>query len=299
VLVWRRSITSAAFSDGQYTWAEGPRGVQKRLNNERLAWELPPSTPLLPGQRVVAYRGNPLSAGLGVLGALPPDETVFYLQQELRAYAEADPSRPVVGALELIATVAQAGSGPDGLYRQRVAPEVIEQQARLAEDHGYLLVLDIQPGRAALGDEVRALLPFLRRPSVHLAIDAEFAMSRDQRPGEVVGSLDSAEVNAVAATVADLVERERLPSKLLVVHRSAESMLANAQAMKAAPGVQVVLAAGGFGGPDAKRRRYESLLHAQPGPFTGLALFYAQDRPIMRASDALELTPRPDLVTFQ
>lgn len=299
ILVWRRAIGSAAFSDGQDTWANGPRGVQKRLNNERFAWELPAATPILPAQRVVTYYGNPLSPAMGILGELPADEMIWYLQQEIRAYATADPKRPVVGALELIATVAQASPGPDGLYRQRMDPALIERVAQLAESHGYLLILDVQPGRAAVADEVQALLPFLRRPYVQLAVDPEFAMGRNQRPGEVLGSVDATSVNAVAATLGELVEQEKLPPKLLVVHRFTEPMLTNARAIKPGPNVQVVVTMDGFGDRAAKLQKYDSLIRAQPVQFAGFKLFYTYDRPVIQPPDVLNLDPQPDLVIYQ
>jgi hypothetical protein len=57
---------------------------------------------LLPTHRIVAYYGNPLSPVLGRLGEAPPGQMIARLYQTSDYYAEADPSRPVKPALELI-----------------------------------------------------------------------------------------------------------------------------------------------------------------------------------------------------
>ena len=54
--------------------------------------------------------------------------------------------------------------------------ELIEKVAAWAEEQGFLLILDVQIGRGNVDDEVKWLLPFLKRPHVHLALDPEFAM---------------------------------------------------------------------------------------------------------------------------
>jgi hypothetical protein len=39
LLVWRKADNWTAFTDGYWTWVNGPDGLQKRLNAERFAWE--------------------------------------------------------------------------------------------------------------------------------------------------------------------------------------------------------------------------------------------------------------------
>ena len=42
LLVWRKADNWTAFTDGYYTWINGPNGLQKRLNSERFPWESAP-----------------------------------------------------------------------------------------------------------------------------------------------------------------------------------------------------------------------------------------------------------------
>ena len=49
LLVWRKADNHTAFTDGYRTWVDGPKGVQKRLNTQRFAWEAnPEDLPLAP-----------------------------------------------------------------------------------------------------------------------------------------------------------------------------------------------------------------------------------------------------------
>jgi hypothetical protein len=257
-----------------------------------------PRGALFPDHRVVAYYGNPLSRGMGILGELRPETMMDRLERQAAAYQAADTATKVIAALELVATVAHPEPGA-GLYRGRMPDAVIERVARWADSRHMLLILDIQPGRARVADEVRALLPWLRRPYVHLALDPEFAMRRGEIPGKQIGTMDAGDVNASIRLIADLVRREGLPPKMLVVHRFTRAMLTHASAIAPDPNVQVVIDMDGFGPPRLKRSSYAAWVAAQPVQFAGFKLFYRYDRPLMPPADVLRLAPVPHLVIYQ
>jgi hypothetical protein len=156
---------------------------------------------LLPANRIIAYYGNPLAPVLGRLGEPPPDQMIARLRKTVAYYAEADPSRPIKPALELITPLAQGSPGDDGLYRARMTPDLIEQVAGWAADNDLLLILDVQVGRSTVADEVAPLLPYLKRPNTHLALDPEFAMGPNQVPGDAIGTLDASDVNTAIHTL--------------------------------------------------------------------------------------------------
>lgn len=258
-----------------------------------------PFRPLLPDHRVVAYYGNPLAKEMGVLGELPPADMLNQLKQQAAAIAAADRTRTVVPALELVTPAAQAEPGEDGLYRARMKPEVIEQVAQWAQSVQGLLIIDVQPGRSTVADEVNVLLPFLRRPNVHLALDPEFSMSPSSAPGEVVGSMDAAAINGAIRTLADLVTSEHLPPKILVVHRFTEGMLTNYAEIKPDPNVQVVVTMDGFGPPELKLAQYDEYVRNQRVERAGIKLFYHHDSPLLTPQQIVDLDPFPDLVIYQ
>src|SRR6266536_1567815 len=279
-LSWRRADGRVAFTDGTDTWLDGPKGIVRRRDTERYAWEpdgeagprppktrlvLPPPLPgaVFPARRIVSFYGNPLSPTMGVLGELSPEQLFPRLRTQAAAYAAADSSRPVTPALELVAVVAQSEPGPDGLYRLRMEPELIEKVAGWAEQNDCLLILDVQIGRANVEAEIQWLMPFLKRPNVHLALDPEFAMPSGQVPGQRIGTMDAATVSGAVQSMAALVAADHLPPKLLIVHRFTEEMVTNAQAIVTDPRVQVVVVMDGFGSPSVKMRQYDELIVEQ------------------------------------
>jgi hypothetical protein len=274
-----------------------PAVVQAADSAGRWAWV--PKGALLPGHRVVAYYGNPQSRGMGILGALRPDTMMNRLERQAAAYQRADTATPVIAALELVATVAHPDPGPRALYRGRMPDAVIDRVARWAESRHMLLILDVQPGRARVADEVRALLPWLRRPNVHLALDPEFDVPAGKVPGKQIGTMDAAEVNAAVRILADLVRAEGLPPKLLVVHRFTRAMLTHADRIAPEEGVQVVIDMDGFGPPRLKRSSYAAWVAREPVQFTGFKLFYRYDRPLMTPAEVLKVDPVPHLVIYQ
>ena len=247
----------------------------------------------------MAYYGNPLSPILGRLGEGPPDEMIARLRQTANYYAEADPSRPVKPALDLITPLAQALAGEDGLYRARMSPAVIDEVAGWAADNDLLLILDVQVGRSSVADELPELLPYLKRPNTHLALDPEFAMGPGEVPGRTIGSLDAADVNVAIEALAELVESDKLPPKVLIVHRFLPSMLTDADAIETDPRVQVVIDMDGFGSPAAKISKYHAFVRDTGAGFGGIKLFYKYDPPLLQPEDVVGLDPPPDVVIYQ
>ncbi len=254
---------------------------------------------LFPGCRVVAYYGNPLSRRMGILGEIAPDSMLARLARQAEAYQRADPATHVVPALELIAIVAQADAGRDGLYRARMPDSLIERVAAWADEKGYILILDIQNGHSDMAREVSSLVKFLKRPNVHLALDPEFAMPDRKRPGTVIGTLDAREVNQAVDTLARLVEENDLPPKMLIVHRFTRPMLTNQEQIKLDPRVQVVIDMDGFGAPFLKRDSYRRYVFEHPVQFTGFKIFYKNDKPMLTPEEVMKLVPVPVFVMYQ
>ena len=67
-----------------------------------------PRDALLPAARILTYYGHPHDENMGILGEYEIEELHRLLLAEADNYAAADPSRPVIPAFEVIATVAPA-----------------------------------------------------------------------------------------------------------------------------------------------------------------------------------------------
>ena len=254
-------------------------------------------------QRIVAYYGNPRAREMGILGELPPEQMLARLDREVEAWEEADSTMPVMPALHMIAVMASSHAGPDGKYRVRLPKAAIEDVISWAEKAGAIVILDIQPGRSTVADELRPLLPYLERPNVHLALDPEWRMHGNALPGKRVGTMYADEVNHAIDALSRLVEEHNLPPKVLVIHRFTRAMLPDAQLIREDPNVEVVLNMDGWGPPSTKIGSYRSHVARAPIEYKGFKLFYKHDRKggshMMSPAEVLALTPVPVYIQYQ
>lgn len=258
-----------------------------------------PQGSVLPGSRVVSYYGHPNSAQMGILGEFDLDTVSARLREQAAAYAAADPSRPVVPALELIATVAQPLPGDDGTYLAYTGDEIIGEFADYTAANGMLLILDLQIGHSTIPAEIERIRHWLELPNVHVALDPEFSTGPDRIPGEFIGEVDGAQVQLAVEALAQLVAEKSLPSKILIVHQFEEDMIMNKGAISPLPGVDVVIDMDGFGGQDAKIQNYWHFVRDQLIEYGGIKLFYQQDDPLLTPEQIVALDPPPLVVIYQ
>ncbi|HEU4828981.1 MAG TPA: hypothetical protein VFT04_07285 [Gemmatimonadales bacterium] len=276
--------------------------VRRFAATDTVPWpDIPDPAPgaLLPTHRIIAFYGNPLSRRMGILGELPPAEMLAKLEQTAAEWAEADSTKDVIPALHMIVTVAQAAPGGDGKYRLRMTDSLMHRVARWAEERGWLFFVDVQVGLSDVRSELPRLLPLLRRPYVHLALDPEFDMYDGIRPGRRIGTMDAADVNYAIGMLADIVRTEGVPPKILVIHRFTEKMLTNAGSIRKDPTVQVVIDMDGFGSPQLKRSTWRAVVQRDPVQYTGFKLFYKNDKPMMTPKQVIELFPSPVYIQYQ
>ena len=254
-------------------------------------------TKLFPHFRVVAFAGTPGVPELGALGVGSLDSAVKRLRRQARAYHRS--GRPILPALDLLATICSAGPGGDGKFRYRRSVRIVEQHLAAARRARALLLIHIQPGRSAFMDELRRYRRFLSEPDVGIALDPEWRMGPGQRPGEVIGSADSDEINAVSAYMQRVVKREGLPQKLLVAHQFTPNMIRRRSRVRQRPGVAVTISIDGVGSREQKEGTYHELAHAGDGLYDGFKLFYEEDGREMTPAQVLALRPQPDFVVYE
>lgn len=262
----------------------------------------PPELPrggrqLLPDYRVVAFYGAPQDDELGELGIGSPDSAARRLVKQAKPYARK--SRPVMPALELIAVLAHAAPGDDGMYRARQEDSLIRRYLRAARRHKALLLLDIQPGRADFFTETLRLRKWLKEPDVGLALDPEWRIGPNDLPGQVIGTVSPREVNAVSAWLEQLTVRHDLPQKLFVIHQFTDDMVDETR-LKPRKRLAMVLNVDGFGGPEIKKAKYDEFAKQKPPGFRpGYKLFYREDTDLMSPKQVMAMRPRPDLVVYE
>lgn len=254
---------------------------------------------LLPTYRILTYYGHPHDENMGILGEYEMEELRDRLLAEASNYEAADPSRPVLPAFEVIATVAQPVPGDDGTFILDTDKETLTEYADFAEANDLLLFLDLQIGRGTVASEIEKVRFLLERPNVHLALDPEFAIAEGEIPGEYIGELRAESITYAQETMAALSQVLGIPPKVIILHQFREDMIIGKDELGPVPGVQLVLDADGYGAPELKTDVYNILVRDEPIEFAGVKLFYKQDKPVMTAAEILALEPSPDLVIYQ
>ncbi len=259
---------------------------------------------LLPFNRILAYYGNFYSTKMGALGEYPEDEMLSRLKAEAARWEAADPDTPVIPAIHYIVETAQGSPGKEGKYLLRMPDSQVDHALALAEKADGIVFLDFQVGLSDIRTEVPMYEEYFKRPEVHLGIDPEFYMKSGDAPGEVIGTMDAADVNWAAEYLAKLVRENNLPPKILIIHRFTQNMLTNYQNIKPLPEVQIVIEMDGWGEPAKKKNTYARVITPEPVQFTGFKIFYKNDlKPpsdrLMAPEEVLDLMPSPIYIQYQ
>jgi hypothetical protein len=265
----------------------------------RLALALLPPQPVLAQSQIVSYYGSPYAPEMGILGTDDPETLAARLAELAGHYDQLNGALGVVPALHLVYGVAQYHPTTNGLYLQYADDADVRRYLEVAIENDMLLFLDLQIGRSSVEQEISRVLPFLRHPDVHLAIDPEFAVRAGEVPGRELGSLRASDIDRAQAALQRLVDEAGLPPKLLVVHQFADSMVPDGEAIRRYPGVELIIDVDGFGLAAVKRATYLRYAVRSYAAHAAIKLFFDHDPDLMSAEDVLLLRPRPAIIIYQ
>jgi len=258
-----------------------------------------PIESILLNNDILAFYGHPNSRNMGILGRYTKDE----LNQRLTTLAaeyKAAGGRNVIKAFYIIfGTVWPAGE--IGIIGEALLTEYIEYALK----NDMLVFIDHQIGKYTPAEALRRMLPWLRYPNVHLALDPEW---RTTKPMVEIGSVTAAEINDVQRIMENYMIENNIPGeRLLVIHQFNWVMISNRERVLANfSKVRLVHCADGFGTPAEKRDSYAYNARATNMPIKAFKLFYnfeipgaGYDRPLLTPKEVFALEPRPYLVMYQ
>lgn len=249
---------------------------------------------------MVALYGVPGTSSLGALGEQPLDATVERVRRLAASYDRLT-DEEVVPAFELIASVASTSAGDDGDFSSELSLSSLRPWVERAAKEGVYVVLDLQPGRADFATQAKRYAPLLKYPHVGLALDPEWRLGPNERHLEQIGSVHGNEVNETIDWLADLVEENDLPQKLVVLHQFRTDMIGARHVVDAdRPEVSVLIHADGQGTQPAKRGTWRALHEDAPrGVRWGWKNFIDEDHPMLTPKQTYAIRPTPDFVSYQ
>ena len=249
---------------------------------------------------ILAYYGHPNSRNMGILGRHTMEELNTMLTELAAEYEAVSGGRKVRKAFYLIyGTVWPAGE--IGIISDEILTRYIE--FGLAND--ILIFIDHQIGRYDPVDSLRRMLPWLRYPNVHLALDPEW---RTTKPMVEIGRVTAEEVNRAQQVMEDYIIANNISGeRLLVIHQFYHSMIENRENVRSDFNrVRLVHCSDGFGHPRVKRETYAYNARASNIPIKAFKLFYdlgipgaGYDSPLMTPREVYELNPRPYIIMYQ
>lgn len=279
-----------------------PRTYEFVAAQDQPSWQEEPirwPNVILPHARLLSYYGFPGVEQMGILGKHTPAELYPMLLDQALAYEDADPTKPVIMAYEVIASVAQRDPGADGSYIGRISDDVLQEYVDFCEKRKLHLLLDMQYGRLTTEQELEAIARWLEYPFVHPALDPEFSIEEGETPGVELGSIDGSDVTFAQQWCADFTATRGLPPKILIVHQFNVYSISNKDSIGPVDGVQFCLEVDGFGTPEMKLETY-GVLTRNPIEFHGFKLWYSgEDDPMMSEKDVINLDPSPDVIIYQ
>jgi len=259
-----------------------------------------PYPSLLSNNIIVAYYGHPRSSRLGILGEQSLEETAKLLQEKASTFDALNGDQGVIPAFHLIyGTVwadAEIGLLPNDLVKKYI---------EFAQSKGMIVILDHQLGKYSVEDAVKTMLPWLKYPNVHLAIDPEW---KTLNPGKEIGSIRGEDINKAQELIQNyLVSLGEKKRRLFIVHQFNWRMIMDRQVVKDDFDlIDLIHNADGYGSPALKLDTYRFVAQAQNMPVKGFKLFLPKswkdagyDKPLLSPQEVLKLDPKPVYINYQ
>ncbi len=256
---------------------------------------------LFSNNHILAYYGHPQSKIMGIVGRKSKEELARLLNKRAAVYDKLNGRKGVIPAFYLIYGTCQ----PKGnIYLMK--KKMIEEYIKFAIKNKFLLYIDHQIGKYSLESVMKTLMPFLKYPNVHLAVDCEW---RTIRPMKEIGFLLGSDLNKMQKMMQNHIKKYRiLGKKQMVFHQFNHKMLRKHSVIKTDYNqVLLVHTTSGWGKPDAKRSTHARNSKVKTIPYKGfkLWLFYSKkkgihyDNPLMSVVVVLYVKPQPGLIIYQ
>ncbi|MCL2129114.1 MAG: hypothetical protein FWH35_02015, partial [Treponema sp.] len=225
--------------------------IQNARDKARLYWaenEREYSEAALPGHwesillnnDILAFYGHPRSRNMGILGRFSKEELNEKLTTLAAEYREAG-GRNVLKAFYIIFGTVWP-EGEIGIIQESVLQEYID----FALENDILVFIDHQIGRYTPADSLKRMLPWLKYPNVHLALDPEW---RTKKPMEEIGYITADELNNVQQIMENyMIDNNIHGERLLVIHQFNYVMISNREKVNSGfSRVRLIHCADGFG----------------------------------------------------
>jgi len=284
---WRRAETSRPY------WVNSAEEIENidKMSEYQISFLL--------NNSILAYYGHPNSRNMGILGRHSLEELDRMLTTLAAEYEAAGGVRVRKAFYLIYGTVWPEGE--IGIMRDDLLMRYIDYGLK----NDILVFVDHQIGKYDPVDSLRRILPWLRYPNVHLALDPEW---RTTKPMAEIGSVTADELNRAQQVMEDYIIENNIPGeRMLVIHQFNYVMIRNrANVRTDFNRVRFIHCSDGFGPPHMKLDTYQYNSEAVNMPLKAFKLFYnlgipgaGYDNPLMTPTQVYALKPRPYIIMYQ
>ena len=277
-----------------------PYWVYTKEELESITRMVTDNTSLLFNNDILAFYGHPKSRNMGILGRYSIEDIDKRLTSLAKEYSAVSGGRNIIKAFYIIfGTV-----WPEGEIGY-IDEGTLKRYIDYALKNDMLVFIDHQIGRYDPVNSLKKMLPWLKYPNVHLALDPEW---RTNKPMQEIGNLSADEINRAQKLMEEYIIENNLPGeRFLVVHQFNWKMIKNRDKVEGnLRRVRLVHCTDGFGSPAQKRESYAYNAQAKNLPVKSFKLFYnfgipgaGYDHPLLSPKEVYSLNPRPYIIMYQ
>lgn len=256
---------------------------------------------LFTNNTVVAYYGHPNSKVMGIVGRYSKSGLAKHLLKTANTYDKVNGERGVIPAFYIIYGTCHPKGEIGRLSREKLLSYI-----EFALEHNFIIYIDHQIGKYKPSQALAEMLPYLKYPNVHLAIDVEW---RTTRPMQEIGHITAEELNGLQQQMRNYMLKNNIPGKRqLVFHQFHQVMVRGIRNVNADyDPVMLIHSTSGWGNPAVKRSTHSRNAKITNIPNKGFKLWYYYsdkkgihyDKPLMSPAQVLGLNPQPGLVIYQ
>ena len=277
-----------------------PYWARTQAEQETLDRRVSDYTSLLLNNDILAFYGHPRSRQMGILGRYSIEELDQKLTALAKEYEAESGGRKVLKAFYIIFGTVWP-EGEIGI----IGEDILKRYIDYGLEHDVLVFIDHQIGRYDPIDSLKRMLPWLKYPNVHLALDPEW---RTTKPMKEIGTVTATELNRAQQVMEEYIIANDIPGeRFLVIHQFNWRMIQNREKVDSTfRRVRMVHCADGFGPPHLKRASYAYNAEITNMPVKAFKLFYnfnipgaGYDHPLLTPKEVYGLKPRPYIVMYQ
>jgi len=285
------------------TWTaedSSPYWVRTQAEQETINRMVTDYASLLLNNDILAFYGHPRSQRMGILGRYSIEELDKRLTKLANEYEAESGGRKVIKAFYIIYGTVWP-EGEIGI----ISEDILKRYIDYALKNDILVFIDHQIGRYDPINSLKRMLPWLKYPNVHLALDPEW---RTTKPMKEIGTVTADEINRAQQVMEEYIIENDIPGeRFLVIHQFNWRMIQNREKVDSSfRRVRMVHCADGFGPPRLKRASYAYNAEAANMPIKAFKLFYnfeipgaGYDHPLLTPKEVYALTPRPYIIMYQ